>query len=88
MEVYELCEAPENMAFYVHGQGHAIEHDSRQLIVTIQTLCRRFDFPCCAVFSARQGSCWWVKCCVFSAEKTLARTVGGFGGSMVGWTST
>ena len=33
MEVYELCEAPENMAFYVHGQGHAIEHDSRQLIV-------------------------------------------------------
>ena len=47
MEVYELCEAPENMAFYVHGQGHAIEHDSRQLIVTIQTL--RRHFPCCCL---------------------------------------
>ena len=44
MEVYELCEAPENMAFYVHGQGHAIEHDSRQLIVRSKTLCRRFSF--------------------------------------------
>eukprot|EP01052_Picozoa_sp_SAG31_P002928 SAG31_NODE_106_length_24954_cov_17.726413_20_plen_121_part_00 len=32
MEVYELHERPENMAFFVHGQGHAIEHDSRKLI--------------------------------------------------------
>ena len=32
MEVYELHDCPENMAFYVHGQGHAIAHDSRELI--------------------------------------------------------
>ena len=53
MEVYELCEAPENMAFYVHGQGHAIEHDSRQLIVSSRLSAVTF---LAAVFPARKGS--------------------------------
>ena len=70
MEVYELCEAPENMAFYVHGQGHAIEHDSRQLIVTIQTLCRRFDFPCCCCLLGSTGLMLVVKCCLLGWENS------------------
>ncbi|WP_166830747.1 dienelactone hydrolase family protein [Thalassoroseus pseudoceratinae] len=32
MEVYELEEAPENFAFYVHGRGHSVAHESRQLM--------------------------------------------------------
>lgn len=32
MEVYEHVEAPENFAFYVHGRGHSVAHESRQLI--------------------------------------------------------
>lgn len=32
MEVYELEEAPQNMGFYVHGRGHSVAHESRQLI--------------------------------------------------------
>lgn len=32
MEVYELEEAPQNFAFYVHGRGHSVAHESRQLI--------------------------------------------------------
>jgi pimeloyl-ACP methyl ester carboxylesterase len=32
MDVYELENAPENFAFYVHGRGHSVEHESRQLI--------------------------------------------------------
>jgi hypothetical protein len=31
MEVYELVGAPENLAFYCHGQGHSVGHESRQL---------------------------------------------------------
>jgi dienelactone hydrolase len=32
MRVYELLEAPENFAFYVHGRGHAAPRDARQLM--------------------------------------------------------
>jgi hypothetical protein len=32
MDVYELVEAPANFAFYVHGRGHSVEHESRQLL--------------------------------------------------------
>ena len=32
MEVYELEEAPGKLAFYVHGQGHSVNHESRELI--------------------------------------------------------
>ncbi|HUT89871.1 MAG TPA: alpha/beta fold hydrolase [Thermoguttaceae bacterium] len=32
MDVYELEKAPENFAFYVHGRGHSVKHESRQLI--------------------------------------------------------
>ena len=32
MDLWELLEVPENMSFYAHGQGHAIEHDARELI--------------------------------------------------------
>lgn len=32
MDVYELEEAPENFGFYVHGRGHSVAHESRQLI--------------------------------------------------------
>ena len=32
MDVYELQQAPQNLAFYVHGRGHSVEHESRQLI--------------------------------------------------------
>ncbi len=32
MEIYELEEAPQNFAFYVHGRGHSVAHESRQLI--------------------------------------------------------
>lgn len=32
MEVYELEEAPQNFAFYVHGRGHSVAHESRQLM--------------------------------------------------------
>ncbi len=32
MEVYELNDAPQNLGFYVHGRGHSVAHESRQLI--------------------------------------------------------
>jgi pimeloyl-ACP methyl ester carboxylesterase len=32
MDVYELEKAPQNFAFYVHGQGHSVPHDSRELM--------------------------------------------------------
>ncbi|MDP6558181.1 MAG: acetylxylan esterase [Pirellulaceae bacterium] len=32
MDVYELERAPQNFGFYVHGRGHSVAHESRQLI--------------------------------------------------------
>jgi Glucuronyl esterase, fungi len=32
MDVYELEEAPQNFAFFIHGRGHSVAHESRQLI--------------------------------------------------------
>ena len=32
MDVYELVDAPHNFGFYVHGRGHSVAHESRQLI--------------------------------------------------------
>ena len=32
MDIYELEDAPENFAFYVHGRGHSVAHESRQLM--------------------------------------------------------
>ncbi len=32
MDVYELLGVPENFAFFVHGRGHSVAHESRQLI--------------------------------------------------------
>ena len=32
MEVYELEKAPQNFGFYVHGRGHSVAHESRELI--------------------------------------------------------
>lgn len=32
MDIYELEGAPENFAFYVHGRGHSVAHESRQLM--------------------------------------------------------
>lgn len=32
MDVYELQGAPENFGFYVHGRGHSVAHESRQLM--------------------------------------------------------
>lgn len=32
MEVYELEAAPQNFGFYIHGRGHSVSHESRQLI--------------------------------------------------------
>ena len=32
MEVWELEKAPENFAFYAHGRGHSVKHESRELI--------------------------------------------------------
>ncbi len=32
MDVYELEQAPQNFAFYIHGRGHTVAHESRQLI--------------------------------------------------------
>ncbi len=32
MSVYELEQAPAHFAFYTHGQGHSVAHDSRMLI--------------------------------------------------------
>jgi len=32
MNVYELLDAPQHFAFYVHGQGHVVEHDARMLM--------------------------------------------------------
>lgn len=32
MDAYELEGVPENFAFYMHGRGHSIEHESRELI--------------------------------------------------------
>lgn len=32
MEVYEWEEAPENFGFYVHGRGHSVGHESRELM--------------------------------------------------------
>jgi pimeloyl-ACP methyl ester carboxylesterase len=32
MDVYELEGVPQNFAFYVHGRGHSVEHESRELM--------------------------------------------------------
>jgi len=32
MDVYDLLGVPRNFAFYVHGRGHSVAHESRQLI--------------------------------------------------------
>ncbi len=32
MDVYELEKAPQNFAFYVHGRGHSVAHESRRLM--------------------------------------------------------
>ncbi|MBT3378547.1 MAG: hypothetical protein HN742_24925 [Lentisphaerae bacterium] len=32
MDVYELEQVPENFAFYVHGRGHSVAHESRELL--------------------------------------------------------
>lgn len=32
MEIYELEEVPHNFGFYVHGRGHSVAHESRQLM--------------------------------------------------------
>jgi len=32
MDVYDLEKAPQNFAFYVHGRGHSVAHESRQLL--------------------------------------------------------
>ena len=32
MDAYELENAPQNFAFYVHGQGHSVPHESRALM--------------------------------------------------------
>ena len=32
MDVYELLGVPENFAFFMHGRGHSVEHESRALI--------------------------------------------------------
>jgi hypothetical protein len=32
MDVYELEGVPANFGFYVHGRGHSVAHESRQLI--------------------------------------------------------
>ena len=32
MDIYELEEVPENFGFYVHGRGHSVAHESRQLM--------------------------------------------------------
>lgn len=32
MNVWELEKAPQNFAFYVHGRGHSVAHESRQLM--------------------------------------------------------
>ena len=32
MDVWELEKAPQNFAFFAHGQGHSIKHESRELI--------------------------------------------------------
>lgn len=32
MDIYELEEAPQNFGFYVHGRGHSVAHESRQLM--------------------------------------------------------
>ncbi len=32
MDIYELEQAPRNFAFYVHGRGHSVAHESRQLM--------------------------------------------------------
>jgi len=32
MDIYELEKSPQNFAFYVHGRGHSVAHESRQLM--------------------------------------------------------
>ena len=32
MDVYELLKAPQNFAFYMHGRGHSVAHESRELM--------------------------------------------------------
>ncbi|MCA9231121.1 MAG: dienelactone hydrolase family protein [Planctomycetales bacterium] len=32
MDIYELEGVPENFGFYIHGRGHSVGHESRQLI--------------------------------------------------------
>jgi hypothetical protein len=31
-DVYQLVGKPENFGFFVHGRGHAVPHESRELI--------------------------------------------------------
>jgi hypothetical protein len=31
-DVYQLENAPQNFAFFVHGRGHSVPHESRELI--------------------------------------------------------
>jgi hypothetical protein len=31
-DVYELTGKPENFAFFIHGRGHSVPHESRELI--------------------------------------------------------
>ncbi len=31
-DVYELLERPENFSFFIHGRGHSVPHESRELI--------------------------------------------------------
>jgi hypothetical protein len=31
-DVYELLGKPENFSFFVHGRGHSVPHESRELI--------------------------------------------------------
>ncbi len=32
MDVYELEKAPQNFAFFVHGKGHSVAHETRELM--------------------------------------------------------
>ena len=32
MDVYEIEDVPERFSFFVHGHGHAVPHESRELI--------------------------------------------------------
>ncbi len=32
MKIYQLSKVPENFAFFIHGRGHSVSHESRQLL--------------------------------------------------------